>query len=139
MRRGHLDSDERITVRSYFRGAYPILFAAGAVAFERLRPRRWLAWIRPAYIVSLALVGALLAYLWGPGAESGRVIILVGYSESFARTDASASFTNVALAATLDSPYCSSYERNLRIYVLSGVKDPSFDLRKHWPSLKHFD
>jgi hypothetical protein len=40
---------------------YPILFAAGAVVFERwvLRPR--LAWIRPAYIALLALVGILLA------------------------------------------------------------------------------
>lgn len=41
--------------------AYPILFAAGAVAFERwaLRPR--LAWIRPAYVALLALAGILLA------------------------------------------------------------------------------
>jgi 4-amino-4-deoxy-L-arabinose transferase-like glycosyltransferase len=224
--------------KPYFLGpAYPILFAAGAVAFERFRPRRWLAWIRPSYVVLLALVGAMFAplampilppaafqriygslggasnaaiasgsgimpqnladrfgwdsltqtvqrvyaalppeeraqacvltgnygeasalsllaapgslppiisahnnyYLWGPGACSGRVIILVGYSESFAQNDASASYTNVALAATVDCPYCASYERNLRIYVLSGVKDPSFDLRNSWPSLKHFD
>jgi hypothetical protein len=41
--------------------AYPILFAAGAVVFERLRPRPWLAWIRPAYIAVLALVGIVLA------------------------------------------------------------------------------
>ncbi len=217
--------------------AYPILFAAGAVAFERFRPRRWLAWIRPAYVVLLALVGVTFApvampilppaaflriygslggasnaaiesgqgimpqnlgdrfgwdsltqtvqrvyaalppveraqacvltgnygeasalsllaapgslppiisahnnyYLWGPGDCRGRVIILVGYSESFAQNDASTSFNNVRLAATMDCPYCVSYERNLRIYVLSGVKDPSFDLRKSWPSLKHFD
>ena len=41
--------------------AYPILFAAGAVAFERwaLRPR--LAWIRPAYVALIALVGIWLA------------------------------------------------------------------------------
>ena len=41
--------------------AYPILFAAGAVVFERwaLRPR--LAWIRPAYVALIALVGILLA------------------------------------------------------------------------------
>lgn len=41
--------------------AYPILFAAGAVVFERwaLRPR--LAWIRPAYVALLALAGILLA------------------------------------------------------------------------------
>ncbi|MGB8644182.1 MAG: glycosyltransferase family 39 protein [Anaerolineae bacterium] len=48
--------------KSYFLApAYPILFAAGAVMFERwaLRPR--LAWIRPAYVALLALVGILLA------------------------------------------------------------------------------
>ena len=41
--------------------AYPLLFAAGAVVFERwaLRPR--LAWIRPAYVALLALVGIMLA------------------------------------------------------------------------------
>lgn len=48
--------------KAYFLApAYPILFAAGAVMLERweLRPR--LAWIRPAYIALLALVGILLA------------------------------------------------------------------------------
>ena len=48
--------------KAYFLApAYPILFAAGAVVFERLRPRRWLAWLRPAYIALLALAGILLA------------------------------------------------------------------------------
>jgi hypothetical protein len=41
--------------------AYPILFAPGAVLFERLRLRAWLAWLRPAYLALLALVGMLLA------------------------------------------------------------------------------
>jgi hypothetical protein len=41
--------------------AYPILFAAGAVAFERLRLRPWLAWTKPAYVALLALSGILLA------------------------------------------------------------------------------
>ena len=67
------------------------------------------------------------------------MIILVGYSDNFAHKDAAASFTDVTLAAIVNHPYSSSYERNLRIYVLSGVKDPSFDLKKHWASLKHFD
>lgn len=48
--------------KAYFLApAYPILFAAGAVVFERLRPRRWLAWLRPAYVALLALAGILLA------------------------------------------------------------------------------
>ena len=52
-----------LRTKTYFLApAYPILFAAGAVAFERLRLRSpWLAWIRPAYVVLLALVAILLA------------------------------------------------------------------------------
>jgi 4-amino-4-deoxy-L-arabinose transferase-like glycosyltransferase len=51
-----------LRVKVYFLGpAYPILFAPGAVVFERLRLRPWLAWIRPAYVAVLALVGILLA------------------------------------------------------------------------------
>lgn len=41
--------------------AYPILFAAGAVLFERWAPPPRLAWTRPAYVSLLALVGILLA------------------------------------------------------------------------------
>jgi 4-amino-4-deoxy-L-arabinose transferase-like glycosyltransferase len=41
--------------------AYPILFAAGAVALERVRLRPWLAWIRPTYVALIALAGILLA------------------------------------------------------------------------------
>ncbi len=41
--------------------AYPLLFAPGAVMFEQLHPRPLFAWIRPAYVVLLILVGMLLA------------------------------------------------------------------------------
>ncbi|MBF6613026.1 MAG: glycosyltransferase family 39 protein [Chloroflexi bacterium] len=48
--------------KAYFLApAYPILFAAGALVFERLRLRPWLGWIKPAYVTLLALVGVLLA------------------------------------------------------------------------------
>jgi 4-amino-4-deoxy-L-arabinose transferase-like glycosyltransferase len=51
-----------LRTKSYFLApAYPILFAAGAVEFERLRLRGWLAWLRPVYIALLVLVGILLA------------------------------------------------------------------------------
>jgi hypothetical protein len=51
-----------LRVKVYFLApAYPILFAPGAVVFERLRLRPWLAWLRPAYVTVLALVGILLA------------------------------------------------------------------------------
>src|SRR5713226_7560047 len=41
--------------------ALPILFAAGAVMFERWIPRPQLAWVRPTYVALLALVGVFLA------------------------------------------------------------------------------
>jgi hypothetical protein len=40
---------------------YPVLFSAGAVVFERVRLRPLLDRVRPAYVVVLALAGALLA------------------------------------------------------------------------------
>src|SRR5215469_8632331 len=44
-----------LRTKTYFLApSYPILFAAGSVAFEHLRLRLWLAWIRPAYVVLLA-------------------------------------------------------------------------------------
>lgn len=49
-------------VKAYFLApAYPLLFAAGAVTFERARMPRWLGWVRPAYVALLALVGVVLA------------------------------------------------------------------------------
>jgi hypothetical protein len=51
-----------LRTKTYFLApAYPILFAAGAVVFERLRLRPGLTWIRPAYVVLLAIVAILLA------------------------------------------------------------------------------
>ncbi len=48
--------------KTYFlAAAYPIPLAAGSLAFERFRPRRWLAWTRPAYVGLVVLVGILLA------------------------------------------------------------------------------
>ncbi len=51
-----------LRVKTYFLApAYPILFAPGAVLFERFRPRPRLAWAKPAYVALLVLVGVLLA------------------------------------------------------------------------------
>lgn len=48
--------------KTYFLGAaYPILIAAGAVVFERWSLRPSLAWIKPAYVILIALAGILLA------------------------------------------------------------------------------
>ncbi len=57
---------------------YPILFAAGAVAFERLRLRPWLAWLRPAYVALLVLVGVLVAPDVMPILPPARVVHTYG-------------------------------------------------------------
>lgn len=60
---------------------YPFLFAAGAVVFERwaLRPR--LAWIRPAYVALIALVGILLAPAVMPILPPATVVRSYGHLE----------------------------------------------------------
>ena len=68
--------------KTYFLApAYPILFAAGAVVFERweLRPR--LAWIRPAYVALLALAGILLAPAVMPILPPATVVHVYGAME----------------------------------------------------------
>jgi hypothetical protein len=45
----------------YLAPAYPMLFAAGAVAFELFAERASRAWLKPAYLVVLLVTGALLA------------------------------------------------------------------------------
>jgi hypothetical protein len=49
----------------YVAPIYPLLFAAGAVAFERLTRRRW-AWTGIAYMGVLALFTAILAPIFAP-------------------------------------------------------------------------
>jgi hypothetical protein len=45
----------------YLAPAYPMLFAAGAVAFQRFAERRSWEWLKPAYVGILLVTGALLA------------------------------------------------------------------------------
>ena len=49
----------------YLAPAYPMLFAAGAVSFERLARDRW-AWARPAYVTATLMAGVLAALLAAP-------------------------------------------------------------------------
>lgn len=49
----------------YLAPIYPVLFAAGAVAFERLTRDRW-TWSRTAYAVVVVLTGALLLPIFAP-------------------------------------------------------------------------
>jgi dolichyl-phosphate-mannose-protein mannosyltransferase len=45
----------------YLAPAYPMLFAAGAVVFQRSFERWSLTWLKPAYVAALLVAGALLA------------------------------------------------------------------------------
>jgi len=45
----------------YLAPAYPMLFAAGGVAFEGLLRRSWVAWLKPAAITAMIATGALAA------------------------------------------------------------------------------
>lgn len=45
----------------YLAPAYPMLFAAGAVAFQRFAERGSRVWLKPAYVAVLLVTGALLA------------------------------------------------------------------------------
>ena len=45
----------------YLAPAYPMLFAAGAVVFERFTEPKNHSWLKPAYLVALLVTGALLA------------------------------------------------------------------------------
>jgi len=45
----------------YLAPAYPMLFAAGAVAFQRFAERQSRQWLKPAYVAALLVTGALLA------------------------------------------------------------------------------
>jgi 4-amino-4-deoxy-L-arabinose transferase-like glycosyltransferase len=65
--------------KSYFLApAYPILFAAGAVEFERFHPRPWLAWVRPAYVALLVLGGVLVAPEVMPILPPGTTVRIYG-------------------------------------------------------------
>jgi hypothetical protein len=50
----------------YLLPAYSTLLAGGAVAVEKWRPRRSLAWLKPAYVALIAITGAMLAPLAMP-------------------------------------------------------------------------
>lgn len=77
-------------------------------------------------------------FLWGPGGCSGKVLITVGFDSKDIRA-ARTAYRRVRLAATDSCTYCVAFERRLPIYVLSDPVCPTFDLRKVWPSLKHYD
>jgi hypothetical protein len=65
--------------KAYFLApAYPILFAAGGIVFERLRLRPWLAWTRLGYVALLVIVAILLAPVVMPILPPATVVAAYG-------------------------------------------------------------
>ncbi len=71
-------------------------------------------------------------WLWGPGAATGEVLIVLGEGD---RAALEAKCSSVEEAARLDHPYAMPYE-NRPIYICRGVKG---DLREIWHRLKKWN
>ncbi|MHB8874116.1 MAG: hypothetical protein ACYC8T_10555 [Myxococcaceae bacterium] len=72
-------------------------------------------------------------FLWGPGAATGEVMIVIGEDEATLRN----LFDRVELARTLPpNPYVMPYESGLTLHVCRGPKTP---LATVWPSLQHYE
>lgn len=71
-------------------------------------------------------------YLWGPGACTGQVTIVVGAS----RQSLEATFDAVAEAGVVRCAECMPYEDQNPVFVARGLRQP---VAQVWPQLKHFD
>jgi hypothetical protein len=59
-------------------------------------------------------------YLWGPGRDSARVLIVVGWSTE----ELSASFAQVDVAGRVESAYAMPFETRWPIHLCRGLKLP---------------
>src|SRR5262249_30523353 len=72
-------------------------------------------------------------WLWGPGACSGRVLIVVNGDLA----QMHGAFGRVVLATTAVCHYCMPYEDNLPIYLCTRPTFPR--LQDAWPAVKHYN
>jgi len=70
-------------------------------------------------------------FLWGPGADSIDVVIIVGG----VLEDHQQNFESVELAAQSTCRYCMPYENNLPIFIARKLKRPVHEV---WPFTKNF-
>jgi hypothetical protein len=71
-------------------------------------------------------------WLWGPGAATGEVVVVLGGELD----DLERRFESVELAGVAACDYCIPYERDLPIYV---CRDPLLTIEELWPLAKHYD
>jgi 4-amino-4-deoxy-L-arabinose transferase-like glycosyltransferase len=70
-------------------------------------------------------------WLWGPGAATGEVLIIVGGS----RNDPHSDFRSVVLADTTQCDHCMPYENNAPIFVCLGLNQP---LARRWTQIRTY-
>jgi hypothetical protein len=85
-----------------------------------------------AYGLPPAISGHNNYFLWGPGAASGEVAIIVGVRDV---TTLRQQFAQVEQAALITCDYCMDYEDNVPVYVARGPRVPLSEL---WPHVKHY-
>jgi len=71
-------------------------------------------------------------WLWGPGACSGEVLILLGGT----RADHEAHFASLEPVGTFRCQECMPYESDLAIWIARGLKMP---LAEAWVGVRHYD
>jgi len=71
-------------------------------------------------------------WLWGPGACTGEVLIVIGGR----REDHERGLEDVREAGRHDCRDCMPYEDDLTLYVARGLRAPIGEV---WPRVKHFD
>ena len=112
-----LTADERATARIYTQNY------GEAGALEYYGPSRGLPPV---------ISGHNAYWHWGPGPDTGGVLIIVGGRA----VDHREVFLDVAERGRTTCTLCMPYEQDLPIFVARGLRVP---LSEIWPAVKHFD
>ena len=86
----------------------------------------------PQYGLPKALCTNQSYFLWGPGKDTGDIMIMIGAESA---EDAKRYFASVEPAAKLDNPYAIPFETR-PILLCRGIK---VSLKEMWPQLKNWD
>ncbi|MGI8857352.1 MAG: ArnT family glycosyltransferase [Thermomicrobiales bacterium] len=84
------------------------------------------------YHLPMTISGHNNYYLWGPGAATGDVVIVVGDQDP---TDLRQSFRDVTQAGVTRCTYCIDYENHTPIFV---AREPIKPIGAIWSTVKHY-
>ena len=110
----------------YLAPIYPMLFAAGAVGFERLT-----IFFGPRYGLPKAISNHQNYWLWGPHNYDGSTVIVLGGDGTGDREH----FRSVEVAGQAEHPY-SRRDEHFDIFL---CREFTGDLRKAWPTMKKWN